>query len=130
MKILIVDNDKNTVKTMLAAFATEPTWEVDTAYGGEEALQKMRAGAYDLIMLDIMMPKVSGIDVCRAMMADEKLKNIFVVLVSALPVASRSFQDSMENFSELKVVKGVLEKPFDIDDLLSKVKSLPLWRSW
>jgi len=124
MAILIVDNDKNTGETLRAILGVETKYEVDVAYGGEEALKKMRQGGpYELVLLDIMMPKISGIDVCRAMIVDKKLKKIPVVLVSALPVASQTFQESLKNFKELGVIRGVVEKPFSFDDLLAKVRA-------
>ena len=85
----------------------------------------MRNGEdYELLVLDIMMPGVSGIDVCKTMMQEEKLKKIPVLLVSALPVSSQTFQDSLGKFEELKVIKEVLEKPFSVDELIAKIKSI------
>ena len=122
MKILVVDNDENTVETIKTALMMVKNYNVDAAYGGKEALEKIRKkGQYDVILLDIMMPGVDGIEVCRRLGRDERLKNNDVVLVSALPVNSKEFQESQAKFSELQVVKGVLEKPFNIDDLLEKV---------
>ena len=124
-KILVVDNDKNTVETIKAALATDKNYHVDAVYSGKEALEKMKKNRqYDLLLLDVMMPKMSGIDVCRTMVIDKRLKNIPVVLVSALPVSSPAFQESQEKFDELSVVKDVLEKPFAIGDLLRIVKKL------
>lgn len=125
MKILIVDNDVNTVTTIKAFLTTQPTLEVDTAYGGQEGLDKMSANpAYNLLILDIMMPTISGMDVCKAMSKDEKMKNIPVLLVSALPIASKELRELLEQFQETHVVKGVLEKPFSIDSLLEQVNSI------
>ena len=122
MRILVVDNDKNTVETFKAAIGAKTDCQVDVAYGGKDGLEKMRNGElYNLLVLDIMMPEVSGIDVCKAMMQDEKLKKIPVLLVSALPVSSQTFQDSLGKFEELKVIKDVLEKPFPIDELIAKI---------
>ena len=92
---------------------------------GECFLEMMKKnGHYDLLILDIMMPKISGLDVCDLMIKDEKLKNIPVLLISALPIASTSFQESLEKFKELKLIKDVLEKPFEIDNLVNKVKAI------
>ncbi|MCX6759613.1 MAG: response regulator [Candidatus Nealsonbacteria bacterium] len=125
MKILIVDNDINTVEVLRASLLSKVNHEIDVAYSGEEALEMMKKnGYYDLLILDIMMPKISGLDVCDLMIKDERLKNIPVLLVSALPIASKSFQESLEKFKELKLVKDVLEKPFEIDNLVNKVKAI------
>jgi CheY-like chemotaxis protein len=124
MKILIVDNDASTVTTLQALLASQAGLDIDTAYGGQECLDKMRAHPdYDVALLDIMMPQVSGMDVCQTMMKDYKLREIPVLLMSsALPVPSQDFQHSLEKYSALSVVKGVLEKPFVLADLLATMR--------
>jgi CheY-like chemotaxis protein len=123
MKILIVDNDASTVITLKALLAGQPDWQIDTAAGGREGLDMMKANPdYDLVLLDIMMPQVSGMDVCQTMVKDWKLREIPVLLMSsALPIPPDEFHSSMEKFSGLSVIKGVLEKPFVIRDLLVKI---------
>ena len=124
MNILVVDNDENTVETLKVVLNKKTNYKIDIAYGGKEALEKMKANAsYDLLILDIMMPEVNGIDVCQVMMKDEKLKKIPVFIISALPVSSKAFQESLGKFDELSVVKDIIEKPFSIADLLTKVKA-------
>ena len=101
MKILIVDNDKNTVEFLKASLISKVDYGIDVACGGEKALKMMKKnGKYDLLILDIMMPKISGLDVCDLMIKDEKLKNIPVLLISALPIASTTFQESLEKILE------------------------------
>jgi len=125
MKILIVDNDINTVEVLQAALLRKVNHEISVAYSGKEALETMKKnGHYDLLILDIMMPEISGLDVCELMIKDEKLKNIPVLLISALPIASSAFQESLGKLSELRVIKDVLEKPFEIDNLVNKVKAI------
>jgi CheY-like chemotaxis protein len=122
MRLLVVDNDTNTVETLKIVITTKTNYTVDVAYSGKEGLEKMRSELpYDLLLLDIMMPEMSGIDVCKVMMADEKLKKIPILLVSALPVSSQEFQQSMKEFEELKLITRVLEKPFTIDALIAKI---------
>jgi DNA-binding response OmpR family regulator len=123
MKILIIDNDASTVTTLQALLLSQEAFQIDTAYGGQEGLDKMVAHPdYDLVLLDIMMPKVSGMDVCQAMVKNWKLKEIPVLLMSsALPIPPEEFHESLEKFSQLSVVKGVLEKPFALDNLLSQI---------
>lgn len=124
MRVLIVDNDINTVETFKAV-VSGPDIQADVAYSGKEALEKMKTGGkYNVLLLDIMMPGISGMDVCKLMTQDEKLKMTPVLLVSALPIASKAFQDSMEEFGELSVVKDVVEKPFEVNELLAKVKAV------
>jgi DNA-binding response OmpR family regulator len=125
MKILIIDNDINTVTTLKALLMTQKDIEVDAAYGGQEGLNKMAADSkYDLVILDIMMPTVSGMDVCKAMSKDEKLKIIPVLLVSALPIASKELSELLEQFRETHVVQGILEKPFEIENLITEIRKI------
>lgn len=123
-KILIVDNDKNITQTIEATLNTNKNYKTKIVMSGKEALEDMKDNVYNLILLDLMMPEVSGIDVCKKMVKDKSLKKIPVIIVSALPVNSPSFQKSQDKFNELDVVKDVLEKPFEIDDLLSKAKNV------
>lgn len=123
MKMLIVDNDIDTVTTLKALLMSQAAFEIDTAYGGQEGLNKMTANPdYDLVLLDIMMPTVSGMDVCQAMIKDYRLREIPVLLMSsALPIPPGEFHQSLEKFSALSVVKGVIEKPYVIGNLLSEI---------
>ena len=122
MKILIVDNDESTSVTLKALLLSKEDFEIDTAYSGQGGLDKMAEKTYDIIILDIMMPYVSGMDVCRAMNQNSRLKNIPVLLMSsAVPISPDDFHESLKKMSELSVVKGVLEKPFVIDDLIAKI---------
>lgn len=123
MRILIVDNDLSTVTTLQALLLSEGTFQIDIAYSGQEGLDKMTATPnYDVVLLDIMMPQISGMDVCRAMARNPRLEKIPVLLMSsALPIAPSEFHESLEKSSELSVIKGVLEKPFTTEDLLTQI---------
>lgn len=125
MKILIIDNDANTVITLKALILSQEALDIDVAYGGKEGLEKMTANpVYDLVILDIMMPVVSGMDVCKAMSQDEKMKSIPVLLVSALPIASKELKELLEQFNETGVVKGILEKPFEANNLMTEIHKI------
>jgi two-component system alkaline phosphatase synthesis response regulator PhoP len=123
MKILIIDNDISTVTTLKALLLSQESFAIDTAYGGRDGLEKMAEHSdYDLVLLDIMMPEVSGMDVCQAMVKDWKMRDIPVLLMSsALPIPPEEFQESLEKFSALSVVKGVIEKPFVVGNLVAKM---------
>jgi CheY-like chemotaxis protein len=123
MKILIVDNDPSTVTTLQALLANEGSFQIEVAYSGEEGLAKMTANPnYDVVLLDIMMPQISGMDVCKTMILNPRLQKIPVLLMSsALPIPPEDFHESMEKSNELSVIKGVLEKPFTTNDLLAQI---------
>ena len=123
MKILIVDNDTSIITTLKALLASYPEFEVDSASGGQESLNKMAANHnYSLVILDIMMPNISGMDVCQAMSDDPNLQEIPVLLMSsAIPLSPEDYQASLEKSNKLRVVKGVIEKPFVIEDLVAQI---------
>ncbi len=126
MKILIVDNNPNTVTTVSALLMNEGLFEVDAAYGGQECLDKLNASPdYDLVLLDIMMPGISGMRVCEEMVKSPQLRNIPVLLMSsAMPIPPDEFHDSLGKFSDLVVVKGAIDKPFAANELLTKIRQI------
>ncbi|MFA5155530.1 MAG: response regulator [Patescibacteria group bacterium] len=125
MKILIIDDEISAATTLKALLMSQDGMEIDIAYNGREGLAKMKEAQppYDLLILDVMMPDFSGLDVCKAMHADEQLKNTPIILDSALPIASKELQGLLNEFQALNPIKGVLEKPFVLEDLLAAIKA-------
>ncbi len=123
--ILVVDDEQETTEQIKRALSGNLDCAVDVAYNGKEALDKLRAEEhYDLLILDILVPKLNGIEVCEFMIQDKKLKQIPTLLISILPLNSDDFQKSLAKFEEFAVVKDVLEKPFSDGELLAKVKKI------
>jgi two-component system alkaline phosphatase synthesis response regulator PhoP len=81
-RILVVDDEIYIVHILDFSLGMEG-YEVVTALDGEEALEKARETKPDLIVLDIMMPKMDGYETCKALKADDRTKNIPVILLSA-----------------------------------------------
>ena len=63
-KVLVVDDEKLIVKGLRFALEQDDM-EVDTAYDGEEAVEKVREGSYDIVLLDLMLPKLDGLSACQ-----------------------------------------------------------------
>ncbi len=123
--ILVVDDEQETTMQIKRALSGNLDCVVDIAYNGKEALDKLReVEHYDLLVLDILVPKLNGIEVCEFMIQDQKLKQIPILLISILPLNSDDFKRSLVKFKEFAVVKDVLEKPFSDEDLLLKVKNI------
>lgn len=123
--ILVVDDEQEVTEQIKHALASSFNCAVDIAYNGKEALDKMeKEDHYDLLILDILVPKLNGIEVCEFMIQDQKLKQIPTLLISILPLNSDDFQKSLVKFEEFAVVKDVLEKPFSDGDLLAKVEKI------
>ncbi|MFB3918880.1 MAG: response regulator [Candidatus Velamenicoccus archaeovorus] len=80
--ILIVEDDKNISK--LVRYNLEKAgYDCLTAFSGEEALSVLRQSAVDLIVLDVMLPRMDGFEVCRALKQDDRLKGIAVIMLTA-----------------------------------------------
>ena len=121
-KILIIDDDQEVVKQVKNILTNNLDCTVDIAYNGKEGLDKMKENvSYDFIILAILIPKLNGIEVCQAMIQNEKLKKIPVLLTSILPLGSEAFRRSLEKFDEFSVVKCILDKPFTDEKLLNEV---------
>ena len=81
-KILVVDDEVNITQILEFSIGAEG-FEVISAQNGEEAIEKARREQPDLIILDIMMPKIDGYEACRILKANPLTKNIPVVLLTA-----------------------------------------------
>lgn len=113
-KILLADDEKNIVDAMAYAFLREG-FKVEVAYDGEEALRKAFTFLPDIFILDIMMPKISGFDICRKL---EHRENIGIILLTAKT-------DIVDKVLGLELgADDYLTKPFDIRELIARVKSL------
>jgi two-component system alkaline phosphatase synthesis response regulator PhoP len=116
-KILIVDDEKDIIE-LLAYNLEKEGYEVISATNGEEAIKVGEKEIPDLILLDIMMPKMDGIETCRRLRQIPSLKNVYVVFLTA-----RS-----EEYSELAGFEAggddYISKPIRPRVLLSRLKAL------
>jgi len=116
-KILVVDDYPANVK-LLERNLHAAGYETVAAYDGEEALEKVRSERPDLILLDIMLPKFNGFEVCRHLRADEATAVIPIIMITAL-------KETEERIRGLEVgADDFISKPFDRGELLARVKSL------
>jgi two-component system cell cycle response regulator len=116
-RVLVVDDTFYNVK-LLEARLQIVGYEVDTAFNGEEALAKVAARAPDIVLLDVMMPGLSGYDVCRRLRQDPATARLPVVLVTALDKPSDR-QDGLDAGAN-----EFLTKPVDNDVLLPVMERL------
>jgi len=116
-KILIVDDEPNIVISLEFLLKKEG-FEVAVANDGEEALARVASFNPDLILLDVMMPKKSGFEVCEALRADPNRTGLQIVMLTA-------------KGRDTEVAKGLalgadayVTKPFSTKDLVAKVKDM------
>jgi class 3 adenylate cyclase len=116
-RILIVDDQPMNVDILQTRLAVHG-YDLLTAYDGEEALDKARAALPDLILLDIMMPKIDGIEVCQRLKADPALPFMPIIMVTAKA-------DSKDVVAGLEAgADEYLTKPVDQTSLVARVKSM------
>jgi two-component system, OmpR family, alkaline phosphatase synthesis response regulator PhoP len=116
-KVLIADDNPQGAE-LLEAYLGDTEYELRTARDGEETLQLVRAWQPDLILLDIMMPKISGFEVCKRLRADANLREVAVLMITALDQPSdvdRAVEAGTDEF---------LSKPINKNELLLRVRSL------
>ncbi len=114
-RILVVDDEVDLVETVRFSLELEG-FEVLVAYNGEEGLNLARKENPDLILLDLMLPKLDGYKVCRLLKFDERYKHIPILMLTA---------KTQEKDKEMGFETGAneyLTKPFDMDELMKKVK--------
>lgn len=111
-KILVVDDEKHMVRLMEYNLKKQG-YCVDTAYNGLEALEKVEANKPDLILLDIKMPVMNGIEVCVKLKKNPETRNIPVIIVSVIA--------DKEEITSLEVTSHIT-KPFDPEKLINEVK--------
>jgi signal transduction histidine kinase len=121
-KILVVDDNRDNVE-LLAKRLNSMGFLVVEAYDGEEALAKVAAEEPDLVILDVMMPKMDGFEVCRRLKTDERTRFIPVILLTA----KREVPDKVKGLDT--GADDYVTKPFDPKELLARVKSLLQRRS-
>lgn len=116
-KILIVD-DTETMRLYEQMLLAGQGYEVDLAEDGLDALEKVLTFKPDLVLLDIMMPNMDGIETCRRLKSDEQTKDIKVVMVTTKSEYDRvkeAFAAGCDDY---------ITKPIDKTELLTKIKDL------
>jgi CheY-like chemotaxis protein len=113
-RVLIADDDAS-IRLLIVTFLQRHGFEVRQARDGQEALEEMRACRIDLVLMDLMMPLVSGWEVLTARAAEPLLRRIPVVVITAMN------RDRAVTGVDGKGVWDVLGKPFDLDKLLATV---------
>ncbi|MBL7130856.1 MAG: response regulator [Candidatus Omnitrophica bacterium] len=114
-KILVVEDDLVTQRVLSARLEING-YEVIAARDGEEGLRKARSENPDLVMLDLMLPKMTGYEVCRMLKFDDKYKKIPIIILSSLDQ-----QDEREKAVQAGA-DAYFIKPFDLELLLVKIK--------
>lgn len=116
-KILIVDDAMDTVELLRKRLRFDG-YETIEAYDGEQCLEQVRAAAPDLIILDIMLPKLDGYEVCRRLKAAKGTAHIPILMLTA----KGQVEDKIKGLD--LGANDYLAKPFDYKELVARIKSL------
>jgi len=116
-KILIVD-DESDFNQLVQTRLTANGYKVITAEDGEEGLEKVKSENPDLIVLDVMMPGVDGLEVCRTLKNNAQYSKIPIIFLSAKAQAD-DFKAGKEVMADAYIVK-----PFEPTILLAKIEAL------
>ena len=114
-KVLVVDDEPDLVETVRFPLEMEG-YQVLVSYNGEDGLNQARRENPDLIILDLMLPKLDGYKVCRLLKFDERYKHIPILMLTA------KTQEKDRILGKETGADGYMTKPFDIDQLMEKVK--------
>lgn len=113
-KVLVVDDEKLIVKGLRFSLEQDGM-EVDCAYDGEEALEYARSKEYDMILLDVMLPKMDGFEVCQQI---REFSNVPVVMLTAKG-------DDMDKILGLEYgADDYITKPFNILEIKARIKAI------
>jgi len=115
--ILVVDDQPLNIE-LLEAYLVPQGYEILNAGDGEAALTTIGKKPVDLVLLDVMMPKIDGFEVCRRIKADERLRNIPVIMITALSEKEdriKGIEAGAEDF---------ISKPVDKGEVLARVRML------
>jgi DNA-binding response OmpR family regulator len=116
-RILIAEDDQQSVE-LLEAYLADTGYEVRTAEDGEATLREAQQWKPDVILLDIMMPKISGFEVCKRLRGNPASRSIGILMVTALDQSSdveRAVEAGTDDF---------LTKPINKTELLLRISSL------
>lgn len=113
-KVLIVDDEKLIVKGLRFALEQDDM-EVDTAYDGEEAVEKAREGSYDIILLDLMLPKLDGMSACQQI---REFSDVPIIMLTAKG-------EDMDKILGLEYgADDYITKPFNILEVKARIKAI------
>ena len=116
-KILLVDDNLQNLELIQAYLEGIPV-EISTAVDGVEAIESIEANQPDLVLLDVMMPRMSGFEVCQKLKSNPDTRDIVVIMVTALHEVA-DYERAVESGTD-----DFLSKPVNKLELLTRVRSL------
>ena len=117
MRILIAEDDRD-IADLVAHYVRKADWEAHIAVAGDKALAYARSNPVDLVLLDVMLPGLSGLEVCRALRGDAATAAIPIIMLTART-------DEADRVAGLEMgADDYISKPFSPNELLARIKAL------
>jgi CheY-like chemotaxis protein len=117
-KCILVIDDSNTNVVLLHAVLTNKGYQIETALSAKEAFNSINKNMPDLILLDLLMPRMNGFDFLKELKAGSQISDIPVIVVSAL-----TDDENIQKALDLGAV-GFVKKPIDIAYLFNKIEKV------
>lgn len=115
--VLIADDDRPLLSLLGTIVSRSGDFDIVACHDGEEAIEALALRHYDVVLLDLMMPRRSGFDVLDYLQQNRPEQLRFVVVLSAAP-------DQLAHRLDGSVVHGVLSKPFDVRELVALINQI------
>jgi DNA-binding response OmpR family regulator len=117
MRILIAEDDPD-IAALIAHYVQKAGWEPHVVATGNEALLRARTESFDLVVLDVMLPGLSGLDVCRALRGDRATAGTPIIMVTARA-------DEGDRIAGLETgADDYVPKPFSPNELVARIRAL------
>jgi CheY-like chemotaxis protein len=117
-KVLVTDDDPE-ILLLTATVLRRAGYEVLEATSGKECLEAVRTHHPDLVILDVMLPDMTGVEVCREIKADRVLQHTFVILASGIRISSDSQAEGLNIGAD-----GYIARPISNKELVARVQSI------
>ena len=116
-RVLIVDDEKDALE-MYKGIVKKEGYDVDTASSGKEALAKLAAAHFDLVLLDVYMPGMSGKEVAEAIRSDSRFKNLRIAFLTIAELSTMG-EELTRKFAPI----GYIQKPVGLKAFQAKLRS-------
>lgn len=118
-QVLIADDDTDVLEVIKAILEHEG-YQVFTARDGEQAFKMLRKRAFDAVILDVVMPKVTGVKLLQLMRKSSRMKEVPIMLLTGNLLESRRLEEN----GSTRLADDFMTKPFNTRDLIKRVKAL------
>jgi phosphate regulon transcriptional regulator PhoB len=118
MKKILVIEDENDIVELLTYNLNKEGFNVDFSFDGETALNKINSNEYDLIILDLMLPGIQGLDLCKIIRNNPRTKNLPIIMLTAK-------SEDVDKIIGLEIgADDYITKPFNVRELIARIKAI------